>query len=152
MALLKPFEVFLVTFLTFLLYAALTEQQIVRDFARGLSYANFVKNDKSKLDTQQLASLRARTSAECKWKCLLNNNCFSLNYGGQGVGEKMCQLLTANKFESSTKMTIDENFQHFSVAVSCASFSLVISESLNDSNLFSTVACYWVTNVKASLG
>ena len=141
MALLKPFAVFLVTVLTFLLYAALTEQQIIRDLARGVSYANFVKNDKSKLDTQHLASLRARTSPECKWKCLLNKNCFSLNYGGQGVEGKMCQLLAANKFESSTKMMIDESFQHFSVAVSCASFSLVIYESFNDANCSQLLPC-----------
>ena len=140
MALSRPFAVLLVTFLTFLFYAAVTDQQIVRDLARGVRYANFVKNDKSKLDTQQLASLRARTSTECKGRCLLNKNCFSLNYGGQGVGGKMCQLLKANKFESSTKMTIDENFQHFSVAVSCASFSLVVYESFNDSDLFSIAA------------
>ena len=118
MALLKPFGLLLVSFLTILFYGALTEQQIVRDLLKGISYANFVEQDKSRLDTEQLASLPAKSSTECNWKCLLNDNCFSVNYGGQGVGGKKCQLLADNKFESSTKMTIDENFQHFSVAVS----------------------------------
>ena len=39
-----------------------------------------------------------------------------MNYGGNGGHE--CQLLAANKFESSEQMTIDNTFQHFSVAVS----------------------------------
>ncbi|KAL9968728.1 hypothetical protein ACROYT_G020847 [Oculina patagonica] len=117
MALLKPFLVLLVTFLTFLFYAVLTEQQIVRDFANGISYANFVKHDKSRLDTEQLASVTAKSSTECRGKCLLNKNCFSVNYGG--IGGHKCQLLVANKFDYSEEMTVDENFQHISVASPC---------------------------------
>ncbi|XP_078372979.1 uncharacterized protein LOC144656606 [Oculina patagonica] len=116
MALLKPFPV-LVTFLTFLLYAALTEQQIVRDFANGISSANFVKHDKSRLDTEKLASVTAKLSTECGGKCLLSETCSSVNYGG--IGGHECQLLAANKFDSSEKMTVDKNFQHFSVVSPC---------------------------------
>ncbi len=116
MVLLKPFLFLLVIFVTFLFYAALTEQQIVRDFANGISYADFVKHDKSRLDTEQLASVTARSSTECGGECLLSETCFSVNYGG--IGGHECQLLAANKFDSSEKMTVDENFQHFSVTVS----------------------------------
>ena len=116
MALLKPFPVFAVILLTFLLYATQTDQKIVRDLANGISYANFVEHDKKRLNTEQLASLTAQSSTECGGKCLLNEACFSVNYGGNEGHE--CQLLAANKFDSSGKMTIDENFQHFSVAVS----------------------------------
>ncbi|KAL9968721.1 hypothetical protein ACROYT_G020840 [Oculina patagonica] len=117
MAFLKLFSVLLELFLTFLYFAALTEQQIVRDLANGISYANFVKYDKTRLDTEQLASVTAKSSTECGGKCLLNKNCFSVNYGG--IGGHECQLLAADKFDSSDKMTDDENFQHFSVASSC---------------------------------
>ena len=116
MALLKPFLILLVIFLTFLSYATLTDQQIVRDLANGISYANFVKHDKRRLNTEQLASLAAQSSTECGGKCLLNKACFSMNYGRNEKHE--CQLLAANKFDSSGKMTVDEDFQHFSVAVS----------------------------------
>ena len=116
MAPLRPFFVFLIILLHFLLYATLTEQKIVRDLAGGISYVNFVKHDKSRLDTEQLTSQTAHSFIDCGGKCVLNENCFSVNYGG--VGGQECQLLAANKFESSTKMTSDENFQHFSVAVS----------------------------------
>ena len=114
MALLEPSGVLLVSFLTFFFYAALTEQKIVRDLVKGISYANFVKQDKSRLDTQLMASLTAQSSTECGGKCLLKENCFSVNYGG---GQE-CQLLGTNMFRYSTEMTIEENFQHFSVAVS----------------------------------
>ncbi len=116
MAFLKLFSVLLELFLTFLYFAALTEQQIVRDLANGISYANFAKHDKSRLDTEQLASVTAKSSTECGGKCLLSETCLSVNYGG--VGGHECQLLAADKFDSSEKMTVDENFQHFSVAVS----------------------------------
>ena len=116
MALLKPFLILLVIFLSFLLYATLTDQQIVRDLANGISYANFVKHDKRRLNTEQLASFTAQSSTECEGKCLLNKTCFSVNYGG--IEGHECQLLAANKFESDEELKIDENFQHFSVAVS----------------------------------
>ncbi|KAL9968727.1 hypothetical protein ACROYT_G020846 [Oculina patagonica] len=115
MVLLKLFSVLLVTLLTFIFYAALTEQQIVRDFANGISYANFVKHDKSRLDTEQLTSVTAKSSTECGGKCLLNNSCFSVNYGG--IGGHECQLLATDKF--AKEMTVDETFQHFSVASPC---------------------------------
>lgn len=116
MALLKPLLAFLTISLTFLFFAGLTEQQIVRDFANGLSYVNFVKREKSRLNAGQLETATAQSSSECCGKCLPNKSCFSVNYGGNGGHE--CQLLAANKFESSEQMTIDNTFQHFSVAVS----------------------------------
>ena len=116
MALQKPFSIFLVILLTFLLYATLTDQKIVRDLANGISYANFVKHDKRRLNTKQLASLTAQSSSECGKKCLQNKACFSVNYGGNEGLE--CQLLAANKFDCHQELKIDEHFQHFSVAVS----------------------------------
>ena len=53
MALLKPLMTFLAILLTFLFFATLTEQQIVRDIANGLSYANFGKHEKFRLNAGQ---------------------------------------------------------------------------------------------------
>ena len=121
MSLLKPFSVFLAIFLIFLFNVALSEQQIVRDSAKGVSYANFVRHKNRRLNTEQLESLTVQQHAECGEKCLLNNKCTSMNYGG--AGEHECQLLAANKFDSPEAMMIDESFEHFSVAVSEISHS-----------------------------
>ena len=116
MALLKPLLAFLAILLTFLLFATLTEQQIVRDLVNGLSYANFGKHEKFRLNAGQLENTSAYSSSQCCAKCLPNKSCFSVNYGG--IGRNECQLLSANKFQSSDQMTIDKTFEHFSVVVS----------------------------------
>ena len=114
MALLKPLLTFLAILLTFLFFATLTEQQIVRDIANGLSYANFGKHEKFRLNAGQLENTTAQSS-QCCAKCLPNKSCFSVNYGG--IGRNECQLLSANKYQSSDQMTIDKTFEHFSVVV-----------------------------------
>ena len=116
MALLKPLSAFLAILLTFLFFATLAEQQIVRDLANGLSYANFGKHERFRLNAGQLENTTAPSSSQCCAKCLPNKSCFSVNYGGIGLNE--CQLLSANKFQSSDQMTIDKTFQHFAVVVS----------------------------------
>ena len=116
MALLKPLLTFLAIFLMFLFFVNLTEQQIVRDLANGLSYANFGKHEKSRLNAGQLENTTAQSPSQCCAKCLPNTSCFSVNFGG--IGRNECQLLSTNKFKSSNLMTIDETFQHFSVVVS----------------------------------
>ena len=116
MALLKPLLTFLAILLTFLFFATLTEQQIVRDIANGLSYANFGKQEKFRLNAGQLENTTAHSSSQCCAKCLPNKSCFSVNYGG--IGRNECQLLSANKYQSSEQMKIDKAFEHFSVVVS----------------------------------
>ena len=132
MAVLKSLMPFLAIHLTFLFFTTLTEQQIVRDFANGLSYANFGKHEKRRLNTGQLENTTAHSFSQCCAKCLPNKSCFSVNFGG--IGRNECQLLSANKFQSSDQMTIDETFQHFSVVVSKTfaqgSVSLYLSLSL----------------------
>jgi len=128
MALLKPLLAFLAILLTVLFFATLTEQQIVRDFANGLRYANFGKHDKRRLNAGQLENTTAQSFSQCCAKCLPNKSCFSVNYGG--IGRNECQLLSANKFQSSDKMAIDETFQHFSVVVSRIFCSIFVQGSL----------------------
>ena len=115
MALLKALLAVVAILLIFLFFATLTEQQIVRDLANGLSYANFGKHEKRRLNAGQLETTVAHSSSQCCAKCLPNKSCFSVNYGG--IGRNECQLLSANKFRFADQMTIDETFQHFSVAV-----------------------------------
>ena len=122
MALLK--SAFLAIILAFLFFATLTEQQIVRDLANGLSYANFDKQKRFRLNAGQLENTTAQSSSQCCAKCLPNKNCFSVNYGG--IGRNECQLLSANKFQSSDQMMIDKTFEHFSVVVSTISLYLYL--------------------------
>jgi len=108
MALLKPLLAFLAILLTVLFFATLTEQQIVRDFANGLRYANFGKHDKRKLNVGQLENTTAQSFSQCCAKCLPSKSCFSVNCGG--IGRNECQLLSADKVQSSDQMTIDKHF------------------------------------------
>ena len=122
MALLK--SAFLAIILAFLFFATLTEQQIVRDLANGLSYANFGKQERFRLNAGQLENTTAQSSSQCCAKCLPNKSCFSVNYGG--IARNECQLLSANKFQSSDQMMIDKTFEHFSVVVSTISLYLYL--------------------------
>ena len=98
---------------------ALSEQQIVRDFAKGVSYANFVRNENQRLNTDLLDSLNVQNFSDCGGKCLIHRNCTSVNYGdGNGQGEHICEILASDKFTSPQQLTVDYTFQHFSVAVS----------------------------------
>ena len=97
----------------------LSEQKIVRDFAKGVSYANFVRNENQRLNTDPLDSLNVQNFSDCGGKCLIHRNCSSVNYGNEnGQGVHKCELLAANKFTSPQQLTVDYTYQHFSVAVS----------------------------------
>ena len=115
MALLTPVWMILVFSIIVLFYVPLTEQQIVRDSANGIIFANFARHRKQRLDTDQLESVTVKQDSECLERCLLNKRCTSLNYGGNGG--RGCELLEANKFDSPEKMTINETFEHFSITV-----------------------------------
>ena len=106
----------------FLFFISLTTQQIVRDSADGISFANFAIHEKQRLDTNQLQSSTANEYAECLERCLVHESCTSLNYGGNRGAE--CQLLESNENDSPEKMKFDEAFVHFSLKVreSCAHF------------------------------
>ena len=82
----------------------------------ALSYANFGKHEKRRLNAVQLENTTALSFSQCCAKCLPNKNCFSVNFGG--IGRNECHLLSANKFQPSDQLTTDENLQHFSVVVS----------------------------------
>ena len=99
----------------FLFSIPLTTQQIVRDSANGIRFANFARHEKQRLDTNQLQSSTANEYTECLERCLVHESCTSLNYGGNEGAE--CQLLEANKHDSPEKMKFDETFVHFSIEV-----------------------------------
>ena len=117
----KPYSIFLNIVSILCFCVALSEQKIVRDFAKGVSYANFVRNENRRLNTDLLDSLNVQNFSDCGGKCLIHRNCSSVNYGngnGNGQGVHKCELLAANKFTSPQQLTVDYTFQHFSVAVS----------------------------------
>ena len=112
---------FLKIFVIFVFFVALSEQQMVRDFSKDVSYANFLRNENQKLNTPALETSSVQNHHDCCGKCLINNNCNSVNYGKNELNQYKvheCQLLAANKFTSAQQMTVDNTFEHFSVVVS----------------------------------
>ena len=115
----KPYLIFVSIVFILCFCVALSEQKIVRDFSKGVSYANFVRHENRRLNTDLLDSLNVQTFSDCGGNCLIHRKCTSVNYGnGNGQGMHKCGLLEANKFTSPQQMTVDYTFQHFSVAVS----------------------------------
>ena len=126
----KPFSVFLQVFVLFVCCVALSQQKIVRDTVKGISYANFVENDNRRLNAVILQpALHVKNLTECQGECLNNNECVSGNYGKNSNEHQQhdCELLAANKFTSSPLMSVDNTFQHFSVVVSEFSVNLISS-------------------------
>ena len=124
MALSKPFPSIVKVLVVCCFTIPLSQQKIVRDFVKGVSYGNFAETDNERLNTNILQSLSVRNLTQCEGKCLINGNCFSGNFGKNKNqhGEHDCQLLADNKFTSAQLMTVDNSFQHFSVAVSTILF------------------------------
>ena len=124
MALSKPFPSIVKVLVVCCFTIPLSQQKIVRDFVKGVSYGNFAETDNERLNTSILQSLSVRNLTECEGKCLINGNCFSGNFGKNKNqhGEHDCQLLADNKFTSAQLVTVENSFQHFSVAVSTTLF------------------------------
>ena len=125
MALSKPFpSIFKVLVVCCFTIIPLSQQKIVRDFVKGVSYGNFAETDNERLNTNILQSLSVRNLTECEGMCLINSNCFSGNYrkNKNQHGEHDCELLADNKFTSAQLMAVESSFKHFSVAVSTILF------------------------------
>lgn len=134
---LEPFPIIFSLSIIFVAYIPPTTQQTVRDSANGISFANFARHGKRRLDTNQLQSSTASEYTECLERCVVHGRCTSLNYGGNGGRE--CQLLEANKYDSLAKMRVDETFVHFSIKIrrSCAHFKLLkYNQTSRDYKLF----------------
>lgn len=124
MALSKPFSSIVKVLVVCCFTIPLSEQKIVRDFVKGVSYGNFAETDNERLNTNILQSLSVRNLTECEGKCLINGNCFSGNYrkNKNQHGEHDCELLADNKFTSAQLMAVENSSKHFSVAVSTILF------------------------------
>lgn len=137
----EPISTICSLFTIFLFYIPSTTQQAVRDSANGISFANFARHVKQRLHTNQLQSSTTNEYTECLERCLVHERCTSLSYGGNGG--RVCQLLEANKYDSPTKMRIDETFVHFSIKGrgSCAHFQLLNdNQTSRDYKLF-VISC-----------
>ena len=120
MALSKPFSSIVKVLVVCCFTIPLSQQKIIRDFVKGVSYGSFAETDNERLNTNILQSLSVRNLTECEGKCLINGNCFSGNYrkNKNQHGEHDCELLADNKFTSAQLMAVENSFKHFSVAVS----------------------------------
>lgn len=146
MALSKPFSSIVKILVVCCFTILLSEQKIVRDFVKGVSYGNFAETDNERLNANILQSLRVRNLTECEGKCLINDNCYSGNFGKNKNqhGEHDCQLLADNKFTSGQLMTVQNSFQHFSVAVSTIIFrwSKIYNSGRHDHIIFRIILSF----------
>ena len=146
MALSKPFSSIVKVLVVCCFTIPLSEQKIVRDFVKGVSYGNFAETDNERLNTSILQSLSVRNLTECEGKCLINGNCFSGNYrkNKNQHGEHDCELLADNKFISAQLMAVENSFQHFSVAVSTTLFqrSKIYNSGRHDHIIFRIILSF----------
>ena len=70
-----PYSIFVSIVFILCFCVILSEQKIVRDFAKGVSYANFVRNENQRLNTDLLDSLNVQNFSDCGGKCLIHRNC-----------------------------------------------------------------------------
>lgn len=92
---------------------------ILRDVNHGLHFANFVKHKSKYLNAIPFMSLLVPNEKKCQILCLKNLQCLSFNVAvfTNSDGQFKCELLATDMFNSSTNMTDNANFHHYSLQV-----------------------------------
>ena len=92
-----------------------------QSLARGdsaFNYVNFVKNPFRKLTSFILNSREVSNLGECVFECLVNQDCFSLNFGETGADERFsCELLSGDMFREPKKLVAHGDFHHYNIQV-----------------------------------
>ena len=83
-----------------------------------INYVNFVENQFRKLTSFILNSLEVSELGECFFECLVNQGCFSLNFGGAEADKKhSCELLSGDMFREPNKLVAHGDFHHYNIKV-----------------------------------
>ena len=87
-------------------------------FQHGLSYAKFVAHKFRYLQGSILLSEVIRAT-ECGFACVANPPCVSFNVAlsPNENGKLRCELLSDDKFTSPDKLTVSQQFYHYSIKV-----------------------------------
>ena len=94
-------------------------QTFKRDNQR-VSYAHFVKNPFTRLNSFVLAGVRVYKFEECNLHCINKQDCFSVNFGKSNDGTHLCELLNTDRFNRPSEFVADQGFDHYNIKVRCA--------------------------------
>ena len=85
----------------------------------GLGYANFVRNQFSKLTASYLATVQVSSLGQCTLECISHKQCVSVNFGeNQSQGRHTCELMKTDKFKTPENFTSSQDFHHYNIKVS----------------------------------
>ena len=90
-----------------------------RDSYNDVFSANFIQEARRRLSASPILTARVEDSLECGQSCARNFLCFSFNLAlaPNGEGGRLCELLSTDKFNSSNKLQMSDNFDHYSIKV-----------------------------------
>lgn len=89
-------------------------------FQHGVSYANFVAHTFQHLQGSLLdSSCEVFRAKECAFACVANDPCVSFNVAlsPKENGKLRCELLSEDMFKSPEKLTVSQQFYHYSIKV-----------------------------------
>jgi len=89
------------------------------DIVQHFSYANFAAHRFHHLNITPLLSTSVSELRECGKLCVDHSSCFSFNRAAylDPEGEILCQLLSSDKYNKSSKFRASSTFHHFSIKV-----------------------------------
>ena len=81
--------------------------------------ARFVKHPNSSLNVTPIVSIKAMDNFCCVDHCLNEKRCLSFNLAVKPIDNMYeCQLLSTDKYNSSSKFENSKDFHHYSIQVS----------------------------------
>ena len=101
-----------------------------RDPNKMLSYANFLEHFYHVLEVSKIEGVAVQTGNECLLRCVNNDRCFSINGGAFCLpnGKFWCDLLPADKYNTSEKFKTNNAFHHYSIWVSITYWFMVLKK------------------------
>ena len=96
------------------------ENSLNRDKDSKLQYAFFQDHIFHSLDVPTIDEAYVLTGRHCLLRCVKNQRCFSTNIAVSSTqdGTVLCQLLSSDKYNSSSNFAQSQAFHHYSIVVS----------------------------------
>ena len=96
----------------------------------AINYVNLVENQFRRLQSFILSTLQVSELADCVFHCLVNESCFSLNFGREAAGNDkthQCELLSGDIFREADNLVAQSDFHHYGIKVHVACFVFLAS-------------------------
>ncbi len=104
------------------LYVVISNKEVVfkRNASTGLYYAGFVDHYFHTLDVAKIVVAYMENPRYCLLSCIKDHKCFSANIAArtESDGRVLCELLSTDKYNSSTNFLRSQWFHHYSILVS----------------------------------